>query len=124
MPVPICTELARIWPAHTQGAVWEWQVDRAQLQAAYRLLQPFSIRRLKADVEKSLPPRVSPSRSPASGHDSMMPFLTACCNISQMRQACWILALPNHKQRMTENNEHARARHRFAILATLIPPLG
>ena len=39
------------------------RVDPAALEAAHRMLQPFCLRRLKADVEKSLPPRARPSAS-------------------------------------------------------------
>ena len=33
-------------------------MDQAQLEAAYHMLKPFCLRRLKAEVEQSLPPRV------------------------------------------------------------------
>jgi SNF2 family DNA or RNA helicase len=38
------------------------RVDQAALEAAHRMLQPLYLRRLKADVEKSLPPRVRNSK--------------------------------------------------------------
>ena len=38
--------------------VWRARVDRVQLEKAGLLLRPFCLRRLKEDVEKSLPPRV------------------------------------------------------------------
>jgi len=42
------------------------RVDRAQLEKAGLLLRPFCLRRLKEDVEKSLPPRVRPRSGLAS----------------------------------------------------------
>ncbi len=42
------------------------RVDRAQLERAGLLLRPFCLRRLKEDVEKSLPPRVRPRSGLAS----------------------------------------------------------
>ena len=38
--------------------LWCARVDRLQLEKAGLLLRPFCLRRLKEDVEKSLPPRV------------------------------------------------------------------
>lgn len=38
--------------------LWRARVDRLQLEKAGLLLRPFCLRRLKEDVEKSLPPRV------------------------------------------------------------------
>ncbi len=44
--------------------VWLARVDRVQLEKAGLLLRPFCLRRLKEDVEKSLPPRVGPLAAP------------------------------------------------------------
>lgn len=43
------------------------RVDRAQLERAGLLLRPFCLRRLKEDVEKSLPPRVWSSKGSPTG---------------------------------------------------------
>lgn len=43
----------------TENAMQICRVDNDALEAAHCLLQPICLRRLKADVEKSLPARVT-----------------------------------------------------------------
>lgn len=66
--------MLQFWLIHTHGGTYAdetivslkqgsadvcgCQVDQQQLQAARRLLQIFCLRRLKVDVEHTLPPRV------------------------------------------------------------------
>ena len=53
------------------------RVDPAALEAAHRMLQPFCLRRLKADVEKSLPPRARPPASSLNPKNQALKHPTA-----------------------------------------------
>ena len=53
-----CFELGDCLPGRFYMVYFESRVDNDALEAAHRLIQPICLRRLKEDVEKSLPARV------------------------------------------------------------------
>lgn len=53
-----CFELGDCLPGRPNMVYFESRVDNDALEAAHRLIQPICLRRLKEDVEKSLPARV------------------------------------------------------------------